>query len=64
MLIRLCTLTHSESAKIRMRQKKGRMKEFFDSENYLCFDSEEYENWVPKKNGRPPKKTANEEPTV
>ena len=54
---RLISLTHSEASKIRSRQKKGTMSELYDDEQYLCYDESEYENWLPKKNGRKPIKT-------
>lgn len=51
-LVRLCNLSRSDANKIRERQKKGTMKEYFDKENYLCFDQQEYDKWKPKKVGR------------
>lgn len=51
-LVRLVNLTKSQANKIRERQKKGTMAEHFDSENYLCFDQQEFDNWKPKKVGR------------
>lgn len=51
-LVRLSSLSRSDANKIRERQKKGTMKEYFDKENYLCFDQKEYDNWKPKKVGR------------
>lgn len=55
MIIRLSDLTRTEACRIRERQRRGRMTRIIDSDGYICFDSEEYDNWVPKKAGRPPK---------
>ena len=53
MLKRIIELTYNEARKIRARQKGGTMKEYYDKEQYLCFDEEELKNYKPKKRGRP-----------
>lgn len=55
MLKRLISLSRKDANKIRDRQLKGTMNEYFDDELYLCYDDEELENWKPRKNGRKPK---------
>ena len=49
---RLIDLSHTEACKIRKRQLSGTMSEFYDDQNYLCFDEKELKNWKPKKSGR------------
>ena len=53
---RLSNCKHSYSQRIRARQRSGTMKEYYDDENYLCFDEDELETYVPKKRGRPTSK--------
>lgn len=59
-LKRLISLPHIEAVKIRKRQNSGTMGEFYDEEQYLCFDADEYKKWKPRKNGRPIKRRENE----
>lgn len=53
-LKRLIELPYREAHKIRERQKAGTMMEFYDKENYVCFNENELALWRPKKGGRPP----------
>lgn len=53
MLKRIIELTYNEARKIRARQKVGTMKEYYDEEQYLCYDEEELKTYKPKKSGRP-----------
>lgn len=53
-LVRLRDLYTVDAQKIRSRQKKQTMSEYFDEEGYLCFSQEEYDAWKPKKVGRKP----------
>ena len=53
MLKRIIELPYNEARKIRARQKVGTMKEYYDDDQYLCFDEEELKNYKPKKIGRP-----------
>lgn len=55
MLIRLISLPRKDASKIRDRQLKGTMTEYYDDEKYLCFDDHELKLWKPKKVGRKPK---------
>lgn len=55
MLIRLVSLSRKDSCKIRNRQLKGTMTEYYDDEHYLCFDDQELKTWKPRKCGRKPK---------
>ena len=55
MLIRLVSLSRKDSCKIRNRQLKGTMTEYYDDEYYLCFDDQELKTWKPRKCGRKPK---------
>lgn len=57
MLIRLVSLSRKDSCKIRNRQLKGTMTEYYDDEHYLCFDDQELKTWKPRKCGRKPKET-------
>jgi len=52
MLNRLVNLTKSDAVKIRRRQIRGSMKEHYDEELYLCYDTTELEMWKPNKVGR------------
>lgn len=54
-LKRLISLNHIEASKIRNRQLKGTMTEYYDDEDYLCFSMQELAEWKPKKVGRKPK---------
>ena len=56
-LKRLIELTREEASKIRARQKAKTMGEYYDSEQYLCFETKELETYRPRKSGRPPTKT-------
>lgn len=58
-LKRLIELNRSEAAKIRARQINGTMTEYYDEEQYLCFDEDELESYKPLKKGRPAKKINN-----
>lgn len=55
-LKRVISLPHSEAMKIYARINNGTMKEYFDDEEYLCYDKEELKNWKSKKVGRKPRK--------
>ena len=52
MLKRIIELPYNEARKIRARQNVGTMKEYYDKEQYLCYDEEELKNYKPKKRGR------------
>ena len=54
-LKRIAELPRDEAARIRARQAKGTMAVYFDAENYICYDADEFANWKPKKIGRKPK---------
>lgn len=56
MLNRLVNLTKSDAVKIRRRQLRGSMKEYYDDELYLCYDTVELNEWKPKKVGRKAKR--------
>ena len=56
-LKRLIELTREEASKIRARQKAKTMGEYYDSEQYLCYETKELETYRPRKSGRPPTKT-------
>lgn len=53
-LIRLSSLSKTEAARIRYRQRHGTMTEHYDADGYICYDAIEFEHWRPKKGGRPP----------
>lgn len=55
MLVRLISLPRKDASKIRDRQLKGTMTEYYDDEKYLCFDDQELKRWKPRKSGRKPK---------
>lgn len=50
-LVRVFSLSATESRKIRCRQKHGTMKEYFEN-GYLCFDEDELATYKPRKSGR------------
>ena len=56
MLKRIIELSYNEARKIRARQKVGTMKEYYDDDQYLCFDEEELKIYKPRKDGRPAKR--------
>lgn len=56
MLKRIIELPYNEARKIRARQKVGTMKEYYDDDQYLCFDEEELKSYKPRKDGRPAKR--------
>ena len=56
MLKRIIELSYNEARKIRARQKVGTMKEYYDDDQYLCFDEEELKSYKPRKDGRPAKR--------
>ncbi len=53
-LVRLCSLSHKEMAKIRERQRSGTMQTYYDKDNYICYDNDELATYKPRKSGRPP----------
>lgn len=56
MLKRIIELPYNEARKIRARQKVGTMKEYYDDDQYLCFEEDELKNYKPRKDGRPAKR--------
>lgn len=52
-IVRLISLSKTEAAKIRARQKKGTMSTVFDDEDYLCYIKKEYDDWKARRAGRP-----------
>lgn len=54
-LKRIAELSRTEASRIRARQNQKTMSVYFDDENYMCFDLDEYNNWKSKKVGRKPK---------